>query len=252
MDSIDRGDGVFLAYAFRPGRAPTLVFLPGFMSHMGGDKATMLAGLAHAHGNACLRLDYAGHGASGGRFEDGTIGGWTQDALCLIDRLTAGPLVVVGSSMGGWIGLLVALARPARVAAYVGIAAAPDFTEELVWPSFSAEARGTILREGVLRIPNPDGSAQVFTRALIEEGRAHLLLGGPIALACKVRLLHGQQDDAVPWQTALRLAERIEGRDVQVTLVKDAGHRLSRPQDLAVLRDLVAPLLAPFRGQDGA
>jgi pimeloyl-ACP methyl ester carboxylesterase len=245
---IDRGDGIDLAYELATGQAPTLVFLPGFMSDMTGDKATMLAALAADHGHACLRLDYSGHGASGGRFEDGTIGRWAEDAMFLIDRLTAGPIVLVGSSMGGWIALLVALARPSRVQALVGIAAAPDFSEDLIWPRLPEAARVKLQCDGVLRSPTAHGGEQIITLGLIEDGRRHLLLRGPIALACKVRLLQGQMDVDVPWQTSLRIAERVQSDDVQITLVKDGGHRLSRPQDLAVLRGIVAPLLL----EDGA
>jgi pimeloyl-ACP methyl ester carboxylesterase len=244
MPSIDRGDGIHLAYEFTPGAAPTLVFLPGFMSDMTGDKATMLAAFAAAHGHACLRLDYAGHGASQGRFEDGTIGAWCSDALFLIDRLTTGPLVIAGSSMGGWIALLVALARPARIHALAGIAAAPDFTEDLMWPNFSEAARQTLARDGLLRIPSVYGGEQIITRALIEDGRNHLVLRTPIPITCPVRLLHGQLDSSVPWHTALRLAERLQTNDLEIHLIKDAAHRLSRPQDLAALKSLVAPLLA--------
>ena len=247
MTRIDRGDGVELAYELGTGRGPTLVFLPGFMSDMTGDKASMLAKFASMHGHACLRLDYAGHGASGGRFEDGTIGSWTQDALFLIDKLTGGPIVLIGSSMGGWIALLVALARPDRVSALVGIAAAPDFTEELMWGHLPETARATLLEEGVLRIPSAYGGEQILTRALIEDGRSHLLLGAPIAITCPVRLLQGQKDPDVPWQTALRLAEKLASNDVLATFVKDGDHRLSRPRDLAVLRRIVSPLLL----QDG-
>jgi pimeloyl-ACP methyl ester carboxylesterase len=244
---LDRGDGVELAYALTTGRQPTLVFLPGFGSDMTGDKATMLAKFAAMHGHACLRLDYAGHGASGGRFEDGTIGRWTSDALFLIDRLTSGPIVLVGSSMGGWIALLAALARPERVAGLIGIAAAPDFTEDLIWGNLSGDARAAMIADGQLRVPSAYGDDQVLTRGLIEDGRLHLVLRAPIPLTCPLRLLHGQRDTDVPWQTSLRLAEAFEGADVQVTLIKDGGHRLSRPQDMAALRRLTSPLLL----QDG-
>jgi pimeloyl-ACP methyl ester carboxylesterase len=244
---LDRGDGTLLAYELTPGRQPTLAFLPGFGSDMTGDKAGMLAKFASMHGHACLRLDYAGHGASGGNFADGTIGGWTSDALFLIDTVTKGPIVLVGSSMGGWIALLVALARPERIGALVGIAAAPDFTEDLIWASLPEAARATLLGEGTVRVPSAYGEDQLLTRALIEEGRSHLLLGAPIPLTCPLRLLHGQADRDVPWHTSLRLAERWAGEDVVVVLMKDGGHRLSRPQDMAALRRLVSPLLL----QDG-
>jgi pimeloyl-ACP methyl ester carboxylesterase len=247
MTRIDRGDGVELAYAHTPGTSPTLVFLPGFMSDMTGEKASMLAAHAGALGFATLRLDYSGHGASGGQFIYGTIGSWTEDALFLIDRMTEGPLVLVGSSMGGWIALLVALARPERVAALVGIAAAPDFSETLIWDGLSADARRTLLRDGLLRQPSAYGGEQVITKGLIEDGRRHLLLDFPIPITCPIRLLHGQRDADVPWQTAQRLAEQVQGTDVQLVLIKDGDHRLSRPQDLALLRRVVGPLLQ----QDG-
>ncbi len=241
---IDRGDGVQLAYTLTPGRQPTLVFLPGFMSDMAGEKATMLAAHAAELGHASLRLDYSGHGTSTGQFVHGTIGSWTQDALFLIDNLTEGPIVLVGSSMGGWIALLAARARPDRVTGLVGIAAAPDFTETLMWAGMDDPARASLLQDGLLRVPSAYGGEQIITRALIEDGRDHLLLGAPISVTCPVRLLHGQEDADVPWQTALQIADRLESADVQVTLIKDAGHRLSRESDLAVLRDLASALLS--------
>ena len=245
---LDRGDGVELAWVRHPGSGATVVFLPGFRSDMTGDKATALAALCAERGHAMLRFDYSGHGASGGRFEDGTIGRWTDDALTVIDRLTEGPLVLVGSSMGGWIALLVALARPDRAVALIGIAAAPDFTEALMWQAMTAEQRTTLMRDGVVNRPSQYGEPYPITRGLIEDGRTRLLLIAPIALDCPVRLLHGQDDPDVPWELSLRIAERVTGPDVQVILVKDGDHRLSRPQDLALLRRT----LAPFLGQDGA
>ena len=246
---IDNGDGVALAWQRLPGRAPCVVFLPGFRSDMTGDKATALAALCQARGQALLLFDYSGHGASGGAFTDGTIGRWTADALAAIDGLTAGKLVLVGSSMGGWIGLLAALARPDRVAGFVGVAAAPDFTEALMWDTMMPAERATLARDGVLHVPSPYGEPTPITRTLIEEGRSHLLLGGPIALDCPVRLLHGQEDADVPWEMSVRLARQITAVDVQILLVKDAAHRMSRPGDLALLRSALLPLLG---GEDGA
>jgi len=255
---LDRGDGVALAYELTTGEAtgceaiggagPTLVFLPGFMSDMTGDKALAREALCLSRGWPCLRLDYAGHGASGGAFEDGTIGRWTEDALVLIDRLTDGPIVLIGSSMGGWIALNVALARPARVAGLVGIAAAPDFTETLMWDAMAPPEREALARDGMLRIPSQYGGEQIITRALIEDGRTRLLLQAPIAIHCPVRLLHGMQDPDVPWETALKLADRLQSADVRVTLVKDAGHRLSRAQDIALLRETVSVLVEAAGG----
>ncbi|GAC1347051.1 MAG: alpha/beta hydrolase [Acetobacteraceae bacterium] len=243
-ERLDRGDGVPLACVRTPGREPTVVFLPGFKSDMTGEKALATEALCAARGTACLRLDYSGHGSSGGRFEDGSVGRWTEDALVLIDRLSAGPLVLVGSSMGGWIALLVALARPGRVAALVGIAAAPDFTETLMWDAMTPAERATLLRDGTLHVPSQYGDPYPVTRHLIEDGRTRLLLHEPIPIRCPVRLLHGQRDPDVPWSTALRLADRLEAEDVQLTLIKDGDHRLSRPQDLALLRHVVETLPA--------
>lgn len=245
---LARDDGVELAWAMQPGRDPTIVFLPGFLSDMSGEKATALARHAAAIGQAMLRFDYSGHGASGGRFEDGTIARWTADALLAIDRVAEGRLILVGSSMGGWIALLAALARRERVAGLIGIAAAPDFTEALMWQAMTFEERARIMRDGRIVVPSQYGDPYPVTRALIEDGREHLLLGAPIALDCPVRLLQGQQDPDVPWEMALRLAERLTAPDVRLTLVKDGDHRLSRPQDLALLRRTLDGLLL----QDGS
>lgn len=249
---LDRGDGIELAWAKTPGGSPTVVFLPGFRSDMTGDKATHLAAHCAAIGQAMLRFDYSGHGASAGRFETGTIGIWAADALLAIDSLTAGPLILVGSSMGGWIALLTALARPHRVAGLIGIAAAPDFTETLMWAAMTPAERAVLARDGLLEVPSEIGGPFPITRALIEDGRRHLLLGASIALTCPVRLLHGQRDPDVPWETALRITERIAGPDVRITLVKDGDHRLSRPHDLALLTRTLDGLLAATRPPEAA
>ena len=240
---LNRGDGVELAWAAQEGRSPTVVFLPGFRSDMNGEKATILAAFCAARGQAMLRFDYSGHGASGGRFEDGTISCWMNDALAVIDRRTEGPLILVGSSMGGWIALLAAVARRERVAALIGIAAAPDFTEALMWEAMTFDERATLMRDGVLHAPSQYGSPYPITRGLIEDGHTHLLLGAPITLDCPVRLLHGQADPDVPWEMALRIAELVEGGDVQVILVKDGDHRLSRLADLTMLCRTLGALL---------
>lgn len=230
-------DGRHLAYRRLPAHAgdarPGIVFLGGFASDMAGTKGTALAAWAQARGQALLRFDYSGHGQSGGAFRDGTIGRWTADALAVLDRLTSGPQILVGSSMGGWIMLLVALARSARVAGLVGIAAAPDFTEELMWEPMPEMTRARLLSEGAILQPSQYQEAPTeITRGLIEDGRRHLLLRGPIDVRCPVRLLHGMADPDVPWQTSLRLAERLVGKDVTVTLIKDGDHRLSRDAEL--------------------
>jgi len=245
---LDRGDGVGLAWGRLTGRSPTVLFCPGYNSDMAGSKATALAELCTARGQAFVRFDYSGHGASEGCFVDGTIGSWLADTLAVIDALTHGKLAIVGSSMGGWIALLAALARPERVGALIGIAAAPDFTENLIWETMAPAERQALLRDGKIIVPNPYGDPYPVTRGLVEEGRQHLLLRGPIALSCPIRLLHGQRDAEVPWQTALRIAEWVERADVRTILVKDGDHRLSRPADLALLGRVLAPLL----GEDGA
>jgi len=239
---LDRGDGVELAWAHLPGRGPTVVFLPGFGSDMAGEKATTLAAFCAAEGRAMLRLDYSGHGVSGGDFINGSIGRWADDARIVIDRVITGKMLLVGSSMGGWIALLLARARPESVAGVVGIAAAPDFTERM-WENMTAEERATLASTGLVVRPSNYGDPYRITRGLIEDGRQHLLMHGPIPLRCPVRLLHGQQDADVPWQLALSIAERVQSSEVQVTLVKDGDHRLSRPQDLILLRRTVAALL---------
>jgi pimeloyl-ACP methyl ester carboxylesterase len=239
-------DGETVAYRRRPGRSPGVVFLGGFMSDMTGTKAEALDRFCAERGQAYLRFDYFGHGASSGAFKDATVGRWKDDALAVLDALTQGPQVLVGSSLGGWIMLLAALARPERVKALVGIAAAPDATEDLMWAELSEAQRATMLRDGFLRLPSqysPEG--YIYTRVLIEEGRRHLVMRAPIPLGCPVRLLHGMRDPDVPWRTSLALAEKLESRDVAVTLVKDGDHRLSTDANLVLLMRMLEPLLAP-------
>lgn len=241
--SIHEGPNGAIAYDAVAGAAPTVVFLGGLRSDMTGTKATFLRSWCEGRGRAFLRFDYTGHGASAGRFEDGTIGAWTADALAVIGAVTAGPLILVGSSMGGWVMLEVALAIPGRMAALVGIAAAPDFTEDLIWTRLDADQRLSLEREGAITLANPyDPAGYRIGRALIEEGRARLRLRAPIPIAAPARLLHGQRDAEVPWQTALRLAERLTAEDVRVTLVKDGDHRLSRGSDLALLAETLSGL----------
>lgn len=236
---LDRPGRPRLAYRFQPGAGPAIVFLPGYASDMAGTKAVALAEWAAATGRAMLRLDYAGCGESEGAFEDGTLGGWRDDALAVIDAVTAGPLVIVGSSMGGWIGLLIALDLATRVAGFVGIAAAPDFTD---W-GFSQDEKMTILRDGRIERPSDYGAAMVTTRGFWQSGEANRLLAGPIAIDAPVRLLHGQRDPDVPWHHSTHLAQLIRSADVRTVLVKDGDHRLSRPQDLALLIATVAELI---------
>jgi len=246
---LTRPDGATIAYCREPGaNPPGIVFCHGFRSDTAGIKARALAAHCRARGVPYLRFDYFGHGASSGEFRDGTIGRWRADALAVLDELTEGPQILVGSSMGGWIALLAALARPTRVAALVGIAPAPDFTEELIWGRLDEGQRRALLVDGSLSYDSAyDPAPVVITRELFEEGRRHLLLGGPIALACPVRLLHGMRDPDVPYQISLRLAERLAGTEVAVELIGDGDHRLSRPDDLTRLLRLVDELSARFR-----
>ena len=234
-----RGD-TRLAYRYRDGRGPTLVFLPGYMSDMDGGKATALDAWAAREGRAMLRLDYAGCGSSGGDFRDQTLDSWRGDVLHLLDDVTEGPLVLVGSSMGGWLMLLVALARKARVAGLVGIAAAPDFTG---W-GFSDEKRAVLARGETLEGPSAySEEPYVTTAAFWRSGEANRLLGRPIDLDCPVRLLHGQADPDVPWDISVELADALGSADVQTLLVKGGDHRLSREEDIALLVRFTGDLL---------
>ncbi len=244
-DFLELANGRRLAFRHRPGRAPGLLFCGGFRSDMTGQKATMLASFCQQQGLACTLFDYTGHGASSGRFEDGTISAWAADAEAIVDQITHGPLLVVGSSMGGWIMLLLALARPTRIHSLVGIAAAPDFTEALIWQGATPAQRAELLANGYCLVRSAyDGSLYPITRALIEDGRRRCLLAGPIAIDCPVHLLHGQRDPDVPWQTSMRLAEQLTSNDVTIELIKAGDHRLSTPADLARLRAAIIRLAA--------
>ena len=237
---LARPDGLRLAYRQRAGRGPTIVFLPGYMSDMEGSKALVLDAWAEREGRAMLRLDYSGCGASEGAFEEGTLASWRDDVLALIDAVTSGPLLLVGSSMGGWLILLAALARPERVAALVGIAPAPDFT---TW-GFTEEQKIAFSRDGFITEPSAySDEPYITTRAFWESGEANLLLDAEIPLDCPVRLLHGQHDADVPFAISLRLAAALRSADVQTILVKDGDHRLSRDQDIALLLATISQLL---------
>ncbi|HEX8620679.1 MAG TPA: alpha/beta hydrolase [Allosphingosinicella sp.] len=228
-----------LAFRHRAGRGPTILFLPGYMSDMDGGKATALDSWAGTQGRPMLRFDYAGCGRSEGDFEAQTLDGWRDDALAMVDRLD-GPVVLVGSSMGGWLMLLVALARPDRVRSLVGIAAAPDFTD---W-GFDDSQKAAIRADGRLEEPSPYGEAPyVTTRAFWESGESLKLLGGEIPIDCPVRLLHGLDDPDVPWRISVRLMERLRTADARTTLIKGGDHRLSRPGDIAHLIATVEALV---------
>ena len=232
-------DGRRIAFRFNPGAGPTLVFLPGYMSDMAGGKATAVFDWAVAHGRACLLLDYSGCGQSDGQFSAGTLSGWRDEVRALIAAQVTGPVVLIGSSMGGWLMLLVALAIPDRVHALIGIAAAPDFTD---W-GYDADQQALLAAGQTVLEDNPYGPEPTPTHAdFWADGQAQRLLTGPIALSCPVRLLHGQRDPDVPWELALTLAEQLHSDDVQVTLIKDGDHRLSRDADVALLLRTIAEL----------
>ncbi|MDB5407296.1 MAG: alpha/beta hydrolase [Rhodospirillales bacterium] len=241
---LAREDGASIAYRTLPGKSPGIVFIGGFRSDMTGSKAESLAAFCAARGQAYLRFDHFAHGASPGRWDEATIGRWAADLVAVLDELTEGPQILVGSSMGGWLMLLAAKARPERVAALVGIAAAPDFTEDLMWAGFPEAQKAALLRNGRITLASEyDPVGYVVTRRLIEEGREQLVLRDPLPITCPVRLLHGLRDPDVPWQTSLRLAEHIAGRDVAVTLLKDGDHRLATAADLALLHATLEALL---------
>ncbi len=232
-------DGRRMAYRYTPGFGPALVFLPGYMSDMAGGKATAVFDWAVGQARECLLLDYPGCGASEGHFRDGTLSDWRGDVVCLLSALCVHPVALVGSSLGGWLMLLVALEIPLKINSLVGIAAAPDFTE---W-GFDDEQKtklacGEILREDSAYGPEPTPTYPAFWA----DGQANRLLGREIAIDCPVRLIHGQGDPDVPWEVSLRLAEKLRSADVQVHLIKDGDHRLSRDQDIAVLLNTLAAL----------
>ena len=228
------------------GAGPGLVWLGGFKSDMKGTKAEALAQWARENGRACTRFDYSGHGESGGDFRDGTIGRWFEESLAVFEAYAEGPQVVIGSSMGGWIALLLLreLRRrknaKASVAGLVLIAAAVDFTEVLMWQRFPPKVKRELEEQGVWLRPSEYGEPYPITRALIEEGRNHLLLGAMIETGCPVRILQGVQDPDVPWNHAVELTSRLAQDDVVLTLVKDGDHRLSRPEDIERLIKAVA------------
>jgi pimeloyl-ACP methyl ester carboxylesterase len=236
---LPRPDGEQIAYARAEGEGPTVVWLGGFNSDMGGTKAEALGAWAERTGRAYVRFDYFGHGQSSGAFVGGTISRWRSDALAVIDELTQGPLVLVGSSMGGWIATLAALARPERIAGLVLLAPAADMTERLIGPELSEEARATLVLEGVWTRPSPYGPGDPISRALLEDGGHWSVLPGPVDVHAPLRVLQGMADADVPWRHAMALAEAWASEDVVVTLVRDGDHRLSRPQDISRLLSAV-------------
>lgn len=239
-DYLDGPEGRRLAYHRSAGDGPGVVFLGGFKSDMQGTKALWLEDWARARGRAFLRFDYSGHGQSMGAFEAGAIGDWAADARSVIDTLTEGPQVLVGSSMGGWIALLIAREMPECVAGLVTIAAAPDFTEDGMWGGFDDAQRRALIKEGQVALPSDYGAPYMITRRLIEEGRDNLVLRSPLDLAFPVRFLQGTCDKDVDMSVALRLLQHVTGPDLRLTLVKGADHRFSDPDCLALIGAAVA------------
>lgn len=239
---LARPDGTAIAYHHTAGRTPGVVFCGGFMSDMSGTKASALEVHCSSVGRAYTRFDYRGHGRSSGRFVEGTVGLWAEDAGAVLAEVTTGPQIVVGSSMGGWIMLLLALARPDRVAGLVGIAPAPDFVLRM-WEAFGPEIRRELERDGVYRRPSQYGDGPYeITMSLIEDGRRNLVLPRAAEIRCPVRILHGMADPDVPWAGSLELVERLGSDDVEAIFVKSGDHRLSTPEDIARMSAVVEAL----------
>ena len=244
-DFLKTPQGRQIAFHRVVGALPGIVFLGGFRSDMTGTKALHLENWAREHERAFIRFDYSGHGQSGGRFEEGCIGDWAQDALAVLSALTQGPQVLVGSSMGGWVSLLLARARPDLVAGIVGIAAAPDFTEDSMWPHLTPEQQQDVREHGQVALPNAyDDTPYILTRRLFDDGRNQLVLRKPLALPFPVRLLQGDCDEAVPTDVPLRLMAHADCPDMRLTLVKGADHRFSTPECLQLMTDSVTEVLS--------
>ncbi|MFC2966752.1 alpha/beta fold hydrolase [Acidimangrovimonas pyrenivorans] len=249
MEYLETPQGRRIAYNRTAGQGPGVVFLGGFKSDMEGTKALYLQDWAEKTGRAFLRFDYSGHGQSSEDFLDGCIGDWAEDAVAAISALTEGPQVLVGSSMGGWIALLVSRALPERVAGLVGVAAAPDFTEDSMWNGFSTAQRAALDEHGQVELPSEySDEPYIITRKLIEDGRRHLVLRDYLGLPFPVRLLQGTADLDVPQEVALRLLAHAEGEDIRLTLVKGADHRFSTPDCLDLIAASVGEVLARADG----
>ncbi|MHA7876810.1 alpha/beta fold hydrolase [Roseivivax sp.] len=244
IQKLTSPEGRELAYAKTEGEGPTVVFLSGYKSDMEGTKAVHLEAWAKAEGRAFLRLDYSGHGQSGGVFEEGAIGDWAADAEAVIRAAAPGKVLLVGSSMGGWIATLLAKRLGEAVAGFVGIAAAPDFTEEGFWAGFSEAERQTIMQDGQIELPSDYGDPYIVTRRLIEDGRANLVMRSPLVMPYPVRLLQGTEDEAVTRATALGLLDHISGDDVRLSLVRGADHRFSDPACLRMIEVAIEDVLA--------
>ena len=250
IQSLRRSSGASIAYHMIPRSSsnslPGIIFLTGFMSDMNGQKALAVESFARENGHSFVRFDYFGHGSSSGDFADGHPGIWTADSLAVLDELTDGPQILVGSSMGGWMMLLTAIARPERVVGLVGVATAPDFTEDLLKNELTDIQVAEIKDKGFVVCPSNYEDDYIFTKALFDEGNKHLVLRGEIPIDCPVRLLHGLDDDVVPWQTALTIQNKLRGTDVEIILAKNGDHRLSSESDLLRLIETLAILIKRF------
>ncbi|WP_323784939.1 alpha/beta hydrolase [Thalassovita sp.] len=241
---ITTAQGRRIAYEKTDGQGPVVIFCSGLKSDMEGTKAVHLEAWAKARGQAYIRFDYSGHGRSSGEFADGSIGDWHEDTLAVVEQLTEGPIVVVGSSMGGWQALLLARAIPDRIAGMVTIAAAPDFTEDGYWASFTDAQKSELNSQGFVRMPSDYDEDYIISKRLIEEGRDRLVLREPLRMNFPVRFLQGTEDTSVPTETAVRLLDHAEGDDIRLTLVKGADHRFSDPDCLTLIEKSVEKVLA--------
>lgn len=238
-------DDTVLAYHRSPGAAPGVIFLGGFTSDMSGIKAMTLEHWCRGRGQAFVRFDYSGHGASSGGFADGSIGRWAMEARAVLDQLTEGPQILVGSSMGAWLMLLIALTRPERITGLLGLACAADFTDYLLWERLDEPLRERLRRERVIALPSPYGEPYIVALHLIEEAVQHRLMDRPtLPIHCPVRLIHGMNDADVPWRTSVRIAEKLTSPDTRVILIKDGEHTLSREQDLRLLTRTLGEMLS--------
>ncbi len=244
IKTITSSAGHRLCYQISEGKDPVVVFLPGYKSDMSGTKATMLKSYCQELGHSCLLFDYSGHGISEGDFIDGSIGRWSEDSVEVIRQVVKDrPVILVGSSMGGWVMLLTALKLKQQIAAMLGIAVAPDFTEDLMWNGFSDEQKARLINEGVIYLPSEYDEPLPVTYAAILDGRNNLLLGSDIDITCPARFIHGMLDVDVPWEVSLKTIDRLKATDVQLRLLKDGDHRLSNDDQLTIIRQMLRELV---------
>lgn len=236
-------DGGSIAYHRLAGASPGIIFLGGFRSDMTGVKATALEDFCKERGQAFIRFDYRGHGQSSAKFEECTLSTWLEDALLVLTKLAKGPQIIVGSSMGGWLSLLLAIQKPRRIEGIIGIAAAPDFTEHLIWDKLTDKQKKQLKDDGKILVPSDYGDPYPITADLILDGREHLILHRDIPVYCPIRLLHGMKDDDVPWEVSMAINEKVGSSDVKTILIDNGTHRLSEPDDIRKLLSVTGKLL---------